>query len=221
MIQRWTTAAFVHWRVDQAAVERLLPPHLRVDAFDGSAWIGLVPFEMRMRPPFAPPLPRLPRYPETNVRTYVRDGYGRRGLWFLSLDVPRWPAVLGARTALGLPYAWSRISIDRANGSVEYRAERRAPDHGATSSVVLPADRGVADDSDLARFLTARFRMFATGPLGRTRSRWSTNRGNHVACRTSASGTISFGSPASKSTNDRTTSWSPRVYTCGSGCSPI
>jgi uncharacterized protein len=85
----------------------LLPAHLHVDVFDGSAWVGVVPFEMRMRLPFAVPMPRLSRYPETNVQTYVRDDSGRRGLWLFSLDVPRLVAVLGARTAFGLPYAWS------------------------------------------------------------------------------------------------------------------
>lgn len=166
MIQRWTDAAFLHWRLDPDGVRRLLPDHLHVDVFDGSAWVGLVPFEMRMRLPYAPPVPHLSRYPETNVRTYVRDGSGRRGLWFLSLDVPRSIAVVGARTVLGLPYAWSRMSIARRAGSVRYRAERLAPQKGGSSRIDLPAGDGAPDDSELARFLTARFRMYGVGPLG-------------------------------------------------------
>src|SRR5215207_7090365 len=166
MIQRWTSAAFVHWRVEPDSVRRLIPDHLHVDVFDASAWVGLAPFEMWMRLPFAPPVPRLSRYPETNVRTYVHDGSGRRGLWFFSLDVPRALAVVTARAALGLPYAWSRMSIGRRDGLIEYRSKRLAPNEGARSAVVVPTDGGVSDDSELASFLTARFRMFGTGPLG-------------------------------------------------------
>ncbi len=41
----------------------------------------------------------------------MRDERGRGGLWFLSLDASRLPAVAGARTGFGLPYHWSAMSV--------------------------------------------------------------------------------------------------------------
>ncbi|MFL5767507.1 MAG: YqjF family protein [Actinomycetota bacterium] len=165
MIQHWSDASFLHWRVDAAVLRLLVDPAFEVEEFDGSAWIGLVPFRMMMRLPYQPPLPVISHYPETNVRTYVRDRRGRSGLWFLSLDVARSLAVIAGRSALRLPYAWSRMSTEELPGGVTYRAERIAPARGARSRVSVSTG-GSEDDSDLARFLTARFRLFGRGPLG-------------------------------------------------------
>lgn len=166
MLNRWSDVAFLHWRVDADAVRPLVHPALEIDTFDGSAWVGLVPFRIAMRPPFLPAIPVLSTFPETNVRTYVRDASGRRGLWFLSLDVPRSYAVAGARLALGLPYAWSAMSLDRRDRQVRYSARRRAPKAGATSSITLELGARIDTPDLLATFLTARFRLFAHGPIG-------------------------------------------------------
>ena len=47
MRQRWERLTFLHWSYEPAVVQRLLPPWLRTDTFDGMAWVGLVPFFMR------------------------------------------------------------------------------------------------------------------------------------------------------------------------------
>jgi uncharacterized protein YqjF (DUF2071 family) len=165
-IQRWSDASFLHWRVDAAVLRPLVDPALELEEFDGSAWIGLIPFRMRMRLPYQPPYPVISRYPETNVRTYVRDAEGRSGLWFLSLDVPRSLAVATARMMLGLPYVWSRMKTEDIGEGTRYRAERIAPGRGTRSDVSVSTAGGKEDDSELARFLTARFRLFGRGPLG-------------------------------------------------------
>jgi uncharacterized protein YqjF (DUF2071 family) len=167
MIQRWSAIAFLHWPVDVDTLRRVVPKELTIDTFDDTAWVGLVPFRMTIRAPYMPPIPFLSIFPEINVRTYVRDADGRRGLYFLSLDVPRSAAVVGARVALGLPYMWSRIDIDEQDDSVAYTATRRAPSPAATTSAVVPTHRsGPEPARELAGFLTARFRLFACGPFG-------------------------------------------------------
>ncbi len=42
--QRWSHLVFLHWRVDAAQVAPLLPAGLVPDEFDGSSWVGLIPF---------------------------------------------------------------------------------------------------------------------------------------------------------------------------------
>jgi uncharacterized protein YqjF (DUF2071 family) len=55
-------------------------------------------------------LPWLSHFNELNVRVYVRDAAGEPGVWFLSLDCDRGPAVRIARTFFGLPYEHARLT---------------------------------------------------------------------------------------------------------------
>ena len=82
MKQGWYDLAYIHFRYDPQEVQRLLPPGLSVDVFDGSAWVGLIPFSMcGIGIPHLPSVPYLGSFPEVNVRTYViRDGIP--GVWF-------------------------------------------------------------------------------------------------------------------------------------------
>ncbi|MCA8944406.1 MAG: DUF2071 domain-containing protein, partial [Planctomycetes bacterium] len=70
----WDDLLFLHWPVSAAALQERLPRGLEVDTFDGAAWVGVVPFFMRMRFRGLPPLPGGHRFPELNLRSYVRHG---------------------------------------------------------------------------------------------------------------------------------------------------
>ena len=48
MRQRWERLSFLHWPYDPAVVQGLLPEGLHIEPFDGAAWVGLVPFFMRV-----------------------------------------------------------------------------------------------------------------------------------------------------------------------------
>jgi hypothetical protein len=165
MLQGWRDLASIHWRYDPAVVQALLPSPYHVDTFDGAAWVGVIPFRMeRVRIPGLPPLGPLSTFPETNVRTYVVDRRGRRGVWFASLDVSRLLPALVARTAYQLPYAWSRMSIAQDGDEVRYRSRRRWPRGDATSDLRLrvgePIDPGSLTALD--HFLTARWALGST-----------------------------------------------------------
>jgi len=163
MYHQWNWIAFLHWRYPPAAVDRLLPAGLRVETYDGSAWVGLIPFLMEgVRAPGVPALPWISRFPEVNVRTYVRDGRGRTGIWFLSLDAARLPVVLAARIGYGLPYFWSDMAVRRSGDRIGYRCRRLAPRGEARCSVEVALGAALAEPErdELAHFLTARFRLF-------------------------------------------------------------
>ena len=96
--QRWRDVTFLHWRYDPLVVRPLLPRGLELDLFHDEAWIGLVPFAIEgLTLAHGPEVPWISNFPETNVRTYVVDRQGNRGVWFFSLDAARLLAVAGAR----------------------------------------------------------------------------------------------------------------------------
>jgi uncharacterized protein YqjF (DUF2071 family) len=164
MYHRWRWITFLHWRYAAATVQPLLPPELTVETFDGTAWVGLTPFLMDgVRVPGIPAVPGLSQFPETNVRTYARDGAGRSGIWFLSLDAALLPAVLAARAGYRLPYFWADMSVHRNGDRLTYRGRRRwpgppGPHADADAELGRPLDD--AERDELAHFLTARHRLF-------------------------------------------------------------
>lgn len=173
MIQGWHDLASVHWRYDPAVVQALLPPGFTVDQFDGSAWVGLIPFHMRrIRVPRTPALGPWSTFPETNVRTYIRDGDGRRAVWFCSLDITRLVPALVARVTYRLPYCWSKMSIEREPGVdgelITYTSRRRWPrSHatgGAESRMAIRVGTRVppVEVDELQVFLTARWALGTT-----------------------------------------------------------
>lgn len=164
--QRWSDLTFLHWRVDPAAVAPLLPPGVSPDEHDGGTWVGLIPFLLDRATLFGgPPVPHLGRFVEINVRLYGVDASGRRGVVFRSLEASRLVAVLAARAVFGLPYFWSRTTMDADAGVIRYSSRR----HGGGPSSTIVARPGTLVETDpLADFLTARWGMF-TAHGGRTR----------------------------------------------------
>lgn len=165
MLQGWKNLASVHWRFPPAVVQRLLPPAFTVDTFEGDALVGLIPFHMeRIRVPGLPAFGPLSTFPETNVRTYIVDPSGRRGVWFLSLDVTRLVPALVARVSYHLPYCWARMSIEQTASTVSYRSDRRWPRGAAHSLLTVEIGDRVTPDAvtDLEHFVTARWALGST-----------------------------------------------------------
>jgi uncharacterized protein YqjF (DUF2071 family) len=159
MHQRWEDVAFLHWRVEAERVAPLLPPGIRPDVFDGSSWVGLIPFRMVGAGPLsAPSAPWLGTFAETNVRLYSVDRSGRRGVVFRSLETSRLAIVFGARAAFGVPYCWAKMQVRRSGDDIAYTSSRRWPGgRGVSSHVVVRPEAAVVRGDPLADFLTARW----------------------------------------------------------------
>ena len=161
--QRWQSLTFLHWHYPPEEIQRLLPPGLVVDTFEGAAWLGLTPFLLvNMRPLCLPPVPWLSTFPETNLRTYVRDEAGTDGVWFFSLEVASLATLLGARSFFWGPYHWATMSVEET-GTVRYRSRRRGPSGptpGHDITVRAAAPRPMESCSPLVDFLTGRWRAF-------------------------------------------------------------
>lgn len=124
MRMRWASLAFLHWPADASIIRTMVPQPLEIDTFDGSAWIGLVPFTMPLvKHRLFGSIPTMARFHECNVRSYVR--YGReRGVWFHSLDATSRLAVAGARLRWRLNYRRAAIELAEAGSTIDYRVRR-------------------------------------------------------------------------------------------------
>jgi uncharacterized protein YqjF (DUF2071 family) len=165
--QSWHDLLFAHWPVPAAVLRRMVPAGLDVQEFDGTSWVGLVPFRMSgvVRRPL-PDLPWISAFPEVNVRLYVQKD-GKPGVWFLSLDAANPLAVWAARRFFHLPYYRAAMSMD-ADGdgdSIRYASRRPgaalAATYGPTSGGVYQAAHG-----SLEHFLTERYCLYAAAPDG-------------------------------------------------------
>ena len=128
MTQRWNDLLFAHWPVPAAQLEPLLPEGLEPDVFQGSAWLGVVPFWLdRIKMRGFPSLPGLRHFPDLNVRTYVRDAQtGTPGMYFFSLDAANLLAVAIAHTFFHLPYHWAEMRLDqRSEREFSFYSRRR------------------------------------------------------------------------------------------------
>ncbi len=194
MLQGWHDLASVHWRYDPAVVQALLPPGFTVDTLDGSAWVGLIPFRMhRVRLPGLPALGQLSTFPETNVRTYLRDPQGRPGVWFCSLDITRLVPALVARVSYRLPYCWATMSIERDRDLITYTSRRRWPRPSVPGAAESRVEVRVGPQvrphevDELQVFLTARWALGTT--FGRRlmwaavdHEPWPVHRAELVSC---------------------------------------
>jgi uncharacterized protein YqjF (DUF2071 family) len=170
MHQTWHDLLFMHWRVPPRVMRAVVPDSMPVDTFDGDAWIGVVPFEMRdVRPRFLPAVPRLSFFPELNVRTYVTLN-DRPGVYFFSLDASNPIAVELARKFFHLPYQNATMECVEQDGWVEY-GSTRTDTRGAPAyfrARYRPTDAPfIASIASLEYFLTARYCLYTTDSRGR------------------------------------------------------
>jgi hypothetical protein len=164
LTMRWEELLFLHWRVDAARLAACVPDGLELETFDGSAWLGVVPFRMAaVRARWLPPLPTAHTFPELNVRTYVRAG-GRSGVWFFSLDASSSLAVAGARAVFGLPYFRATMECAANRDGCRYRSQRtdRRGPAARFAATWRPLGPGVsAEPGSLVHFLVERYCLFA------------------------------------------------------------
>jgi uncharacterized protein YqjF (DUF2071 family) len=156
--QTWLELLFVHYEVPAEAIARLLPPGLSVDLFEGKAYVGLVPFQMR--DVHIGPFP-MSSFLETNLRTYVVAG-GVPGVWFLSLDAESSLAVWGGRTFYQLPYFESQMSHAKQGSGWRYELSRLEEPAAALEVEWSWADSSphAPEEGTLAHFLTERFALY-------------------------------------------------------------
>lgn len=194
MHMSWQELLFAHWPFAPEIIrERItatfggVPAGLEIDTFEGSCYLGIVPFRMaRTGLRFWPTLLGPHTFPELNVRTYVRYK-DRPGVLFFSLDAASRLAVFTARRWFYLPYFNARMALASAdrNSSVgatlgsprmptletgegiHYRSTRA---HGGAPEAAFEASYGPtgavynSQPGTLERWLTERYCLYSIGP---------------------------------------------------------
>lgn len=165
--QSWCDLLFAHWPVPVALLRPLVPEALTIQTFDGSSWVGVVPFRMEgvMRRPW-PDLPWISAFPELNVRLYVEKD-GKPGVWFLSLDAANPVAVWAARTFFHLPYYWARMDARPTDDGIAYASIRRRDDVRFEAHYQPCSAPYMATPGTLEHFLTERYCLYAQTKDGR------------------------------------------------------
>lgn len=128
----WRAGLFAHWPFDPEVVRPLVPEPLELDTYDGQAWISVLPFVLadvgvRGSPAFAGL-----RFPELNVRTYVRLD-GASGLYFFAVDVDQSVVARLVRATTRLPCHDLDAAVRVRGDEVEFEAVRRG-DRGSRAT---------------------------------------------------------------------------------------
>jgi uncharacterized protein YqjF (DUF2071 family) len=172
--QRWNDLLFVHWPVPASLLAQLVPEGLEVDTFQGSAWLGVMPFWMdRIKVRGIPPIPGLHSFPDLSLRTYVREERtGTPGVVCLSLDASNLLAVAVGRAAFRLPYHWAEMHMEqRTEREFSFYSRRRFAGRPVIFKVRyrgLGPSRRLAESGagTLEYFLMERYCLFSSNRAG-------------------------------------------------------
>ncbi|MDA0658081.1 MAG: DUF2071 domain-containing protein [Planctomycetota bacterium] len=170
MRMTWSELLFAHWSVDPKYLAALLPEGLTLDTREGKAWIGVVPFLMSsVAPRCLPTLPRISRFLELNVRTYVTY-QDKPGVWFYSLDAASRIAVRLARATFNLPYMDATMSLVRNDAlTINYQSDRThrgEPPAKFDASYQPSGETFYAQPGTLEHWLTARYCLYSADRKG-------------------------------------------------------
>jgi uncharacterized protein YqjF (DUF2071 family) len=166
--QSWRDLLFAHWPVPASELRRFVPAALAIDEFDGTSWVGVVPFRMAgVSARFMPDVPGLSAFPELNLRLYV-EHEGKPGVWFISLDATNPLAVWTARRVFHLPYFRADMRVSHDGERVLYESVRQ----DASARVAFAGNYGPASPQrhaapgGLEHFLTERYCLYTSAPDG-------------------------------------------------------
>ncbi len=176
MTQTWRDLLFAHWPVAREALAALVPAAFPIDTFDGTGWLGVVPFVMtNVAPRGLPRIPTTSSFPELNVRTYVRVD-DKPGVFFFSLDAGSALAAWAGRALLGLPYFHARMRAEGTSSpsnlnrdGIRYESVRRTRGSRAElrAEYAPVGPSFVAVPGSLEYFLAERYCLYALDRRGR------------------------------------------------------
>ena len=162
MRQSWQDLLFAHWAIPASRLQQFVPSGVSIQEFDGTAWVGLVPFRMEgVMLRSLPALPWVSAFPELNLRLYA-EVEGKAGVWFVSLDAANALAVWAARRFFHLPYFHAKMQVRRTATQVSYTSRRCAKGEAVSFKGRYQPTASVfeAKAGTLEHFLTERYCLY-------------------------------------------------------------
>lgn len=124
MKQTWHDLLFAHYPVKLELLQKLVPPVIQLDSYNGSAWIGIVPFHVQNhRARLLPPIPGIDRFSQLNIRTYVTVN-GKRGVYFIRVDMNHLIAGVLAKTFYYMPFQAATIKMKQNDQTIHFNSQK-------------------------------------------------------------------------------------------------
>lgn len=157
--QEWNRLLFMHWKVDTAVLEPLIPAGTTLDTFEGKAWLSIVPFSMqKIRLKHLPAFKPVSDFHEINVRTYVTKD-GKPGVFFLNIEAEKKLSAWLSRRLSGLPYEKASISRKQENGLQLFASSNKSKQYHLDIGYEIGDIRKNKTPLDI--FLTERYCVYA------------------------------------------------------------
>ena len=152
--QEWNHALFFHWAFPCDLIRPLIPPKLKLDTFEGQAYVSLVAFTMQnIRPQYLPSIKAISDFHEINLRTYVTND-GKNGVYFLNIEAGKLLSTIIAKSLSGLPY--EKATISRTNE--HYHSKNKLKGFYLDTKFSMGAP--LKDKTKLDRWLTERYCLY-------------------------------------------------------------
>lgn len=133
---RWRDLVLVTFAVPDALAIPLVPPGCEADRWDGRCHVSVVALVMERVRIRGLPIPGLTRYPQVNLRLYVRHD-GRAAVRFIQELVPSRVLAAAARWLYGEPFRRGSIRATLSQSGDAARAEYRFGLDGPPSTVTV------------------------------------------------------------------------------------
>jgi hypothetical protein len=152
--QEWNQTIFLHYEVELEVLKAFVPKELKIDLYDGKAWISFVAFNMEnVRPNYLPAFSPISNFHEINIRTYVTSN-NKTGVYFLSIEAGNKISSYLAKTLSGLPYRYSNME---RNENQFVSKNNTFKDHFNCSYTI---GESVNSKTELDLWLTERYALF-------------------------------------------------------------
>jgi len=164
--QHWGELLFANYPIDVATLQAKLPKGMIVDTFDGMGWLSIVPFYLKMSFRGLPKSLWPIRFPELNVRTYVRVN-GHPAIYFFSLDCTDFVSVMAARTWFNLTYRTAKMQWHQGDSQIRISSTLSCPAKEGSFSASYSRDGDpieVRPDS-FENFIVSRWNFFSPHPF--------------------------------------------------------
>ncbi|HET6508485.1 MAG TPA: DUF2071 domain-containing protein [Baekduia sp.] len=151
---QWRDVAGITYACDAERLAPFVPDGARIDRLDGQPRVSLVAFEFRRTRVLGMPIPGCVRFPEINLRFYVRHG-GERAVVFIRELVPARAVATVARLRYNEPYVRVPMACatttDAAAGTIAVEHRFAA---GSSLRVTAAASAAVPAPDSAAFWLT-------------------------------------------------------------------